>query len=66
MENTEKQRRYYEKNREAWNEYQREYKKRKYAEDPVYRARIKEYGRQRRLAKKLQQESKDLGNMMKF
>jgi hypothetical protein len=40
---TEKQRRYYENNREAWNKYQREYKKRKYADDPSYRLRVKEY-----------------------
>lgn len=43
-----KQRKYYQENREAWNEYQREYKKRRYAEDPEYRARLKEYQRQRR------------------
>jgi hypothetical protein len=46
-----KQRRYYENNRETWNEYQREYKKRKYAEDPAYRARMKEYQRVRRIEK---------------
>lgn len=40
---TEKQRKYYENNREAWNKYQREYKKRKYADDPSYRLRVKEY-----------------------
>jgi hypothetical protein len=40
---TEKQRRYYDNNREAWNKYQREYKKRKYSEDPEYRLRLKEY-----------------------
>ena len=50
-ENTLKQRRYYEENRESWNEYQREYKKRRYAEDPVYRARMKEYQRVRRIEK---------------
>ena len=47
-----KQREYYKENRESWNEYQREYKKRRYAEDPEYRARMKEYSRQRRLDKK--------------
>ena len=41
-----KQQAYYE-NREAWNEYQREYKKRRYSEDPEYRARTKEYARER-------------------
>lgn len=40
---TKKQRKYYENNREAWNKYQREYKKRKYAEDLSYRLRVKEY-----------------------
>lgn len=44
-----KQSEYYSKNREAWNEYQKEYKKRRYSEDPEYRARMKEYARQRRL-----------------
>jgi hypothetical protein len=39
---------YYEVNREAWNKYQREYKKRRYNEDPEYRFRVKEYNRQRR------------------
>lgn len=48
---TEKQRKYYDKNREAWNKYQREYKKRKYAEDPAYRLRVKEYIREYRKAK---------------
>ena len=47
-----KQSAYYEENRESWNEYQREYKKRKYAEDPEYRARMKEYARHRRQEKK--------------
>lgn len=42
----EKQRRYYESNRESWNAYQKEYKKRKYAEDMEYRARMKEYQRE--------------------
>jgi hypothetical protein len=46
-----------EKNKEAWNEYQKEYKKRRYAEDPVYRARIKEYQRQRYITKKLQENA---------
>ena len=48
---------YYKKNREAWNEYQREYKKRRYKEDPEYRARIKEYNRERRLVKKIAQNA---------
>jgi hypothetical protein len=43
---TEKQRRYYENNRDAWNKYQREYKRRKYNEDPEYRLRMKEYMRE--------------------
>ena len=47
-----KQSEYYSKNRDAWNEYQKEYKRRKYSEDPEYRARMKEYQRERRLAKK--------------
>ena len=47
-----KQRKYYKENREAWNEYQREYRKRRYAEDPGYRARMREYARLRRIAKK--------------
>lgn len=51
-----KQSKYYEENREAWNEYQREYKKRRYAEDPVYRARMKEYARQWRNEKKKENE----------
>lgn len=42
---TEKQRRYYEKHRESWNKYQREYKLRRYKEDPAYRFRVKEYMR---------------------
>lgn len=46
-----KQRRYYDNNREAWNEYQKNYKKRKYSEDPEYRARVKEYQRVHRLEK---------------
>lgn len=41
-----KMRKYLENNREAWNEYQREYKKRRWAEDPEYRARMKEYQRE--------------------
>jgi hypothetical protein len=48
---TEKQRKYYNNNREAWNKYQREYKKRKYAEDPEYRLRVKEYTREYRKSK---------------
>ncbi len=44
-----KQSKYYSENREKWNEYQREYKKRRYSEDPEYRARMKEYARQRRI-----------------
>ena len=43
---TAKQREYYENNREAWNKYQREYKKRRYANDAEYRARMKEYQRE--------------------
>jgi hypothetical protein len=46
----EKQQNYYDNNREAWNEYQREYKKKRYAEDEEYRAKIKEYGKTRRQA----------------
>ena len=48
-----KQRTYYDKNRESWNEYQREYKKRRYAEDPEFRARVKEYAKEyaRKLSK---------------
>lgn len=42
-----KQRVYYEKHREKWNTYQREYKKRRYSEDLEYRARMKEYNRAR-------------------
>ena len=41
-----------EEEKDAWNEYQKEYKRRKYAEDPEYRSRMKEYQRERRLAKK--------------
>jgi hypothetical protein len=52
-----KQAEYYKQNREAWNEYQREYKKRRYAEDPVYRARIKEYHREYRLSKKREKDA---------
>jgi len=48
-----KQNRYYDNNRESWNEYQREYKKRRYAEDPEYRARMKEYQKERYKQKKL-------------
>lgn len=44
-----KQRMYYKENRDAWNEYQKEYKKKRYREDAAYRARMKEYGRQYRL-----------------
>jgi len=47
-EENEKKPKYYEVNREAWNKYQREYKKRRYREDSEYRSRIKEYNRQRR------------------
>lgn len=47
-----KQNEYYSKNRDAWNEYQKEYKRRKYAEDPEYKLRMKEYQRERRLTKK--------------
>ena len=47
-----KQNAYYEENRETWNEYQKEYKRRRYAEDPEYRARMKEYARQYRQEKK--------------
>ena len=43
-----KQNNYYDKNREAWNEYQREYTKKRYAEDDEYRKKIKEYGKERR------------------
>jgi hypothetical protein len=43
-----KQSSYYENNREAWNEYQREYKKKRYSEDEEYRLRLKEYGKIRR------------------
>jgi len=46
---------HYEKNREAWNKYQREYKKRRYNEDPEYRFRIKEYNRERRNARRIQE-----------
>ena len=46
----EKQQNYYDNNREAWNEYQKEYKKKRYAEDEEYRAKIKEYGKTRRQA----------------
>ena len=60
MENTEekksewrkKQKEYYDSNREIWNAYQKEYKKRKYSEDPEYRAKTKEYARQWRKKKK--------------
>jgi hypothetical protein len=55
-----KQRKYYKENREAWNKYQREYKKRRYAEDPVFRARMREYARLRRLAKKQAELHTDL------
>jgi hypothetical protein len=48
----EKQQNYYDNNREAWNEYQREYKKKRYSEDEEYRAKIKEYGKTRRQAVK--------------
>jgi hypothetical protein len=53
----EKKPKFYEKNREAWNKYQREYKRRRYNEDPEYRFRIKEYNRQHRNAKKLQDDN---------
>ena len=44
---TENQAQYYEKHREAWNEYQKLYKRRKYAEDPEYRERVKAYQKAR-------------------
>jgi hypothetical protein len=53
---TQKQRRYYENNREAWNKYQREYKKRKYSEDPEYRLRLKEYMKEYHKKRKLDVE----------
>ena len=48
----EKQRTYISTHRDEWNEYQREEKKRRYAEDPAYRERLKEYQRARYAAKK--------------
>lgn len=36
---------YYEKNREAWNKYQREYKKKRYNEDDEYKEKTKKYQR---------------------
>lgn len=48
----EKQRAYYESNREKWNAYQREYKKKRYAEDPEYRERMLEYSRKKYAANK--------------
>jgi hypothetical protein len=53
LKSTEKQRKYYEKNREKWNEYQREYKKRKYKEDLAYRMKMREYQKERYKMKKL-------------
>lgn len=48
----EKQSAYYESNREKWNAYQREYKKKRYDEDPEYRERILEYSRKKYAANK--------------
>ena len=53
LKSTEKQRKYYEKNSEKWNEYQREYKKRKYKEDLAYRMKMRDYQKERYKMKKL-------------
>lgn len=47
-----KQSAYYESNRDEWNKYQREYKKKKYAEDPDYKAKVKAYQKAYYLKKK--------------
>lgn len=39
--------------KEAKKEYDRNYKKRRYSEDPEYRSRVKEYSRDRRKNQKL-------------